>query len=165
MLSNRLFVGICCLLFGLASCVQPPDYPDEPVISFVSIGPSVISQAQSQLDTSVTVDITVSFTDGDGDLGFGPDEGTIDVTVTDSRLELPEVFTLPFIPEQGTGNGISGEITVRVFDTCCRAMPGFPGCFPNPGVTDTASFTIQIMDRAGNMSNLARTDVITIICD
>jgi hypothetical protein len=151
------------MVFLAAACVNPPEFPNEPVITFEALNKAQIYQfTNGPLDS---LQIHFSFTDGDGDLSqTGSD--SIDVFLTDSRLGLQTPFRLPMIPPEGTGNGISGDIFINLINTTgiccifnnrlCAEEPTYP--------IDTLSYTIQIKDRAGNFSNIIRTDVIEILC-
>jgi len=58
---------------------------------------------------------------GDGDLSL-PDTDSIDIFLTDSRIGLQTPLSLPLIPEEGTGNGISGDIFINLINetgVCC----------------------------------------------
>lgn len=153
----------CLLLVILFSCTQPPDYPPEPVIEFSHLSRSFMSQGFGPEDSIV---MTISFTDGDGDLGSTDD--SLDVFVTDTRLDAaPLTYKLPFVPLQGTGNGISGDISITLPTTCCI----FPNNIPPPCNTlasfpqDTVVYEVFIKDRAGNESNRVLTDGIILLCD
>lgn len=151
------------LLFVAAACVKPPEFPIEPVITFESLNKSQIYQFTNGPLDSILVHF--SFTDGDGDLSQ-IDSDSVDVFLTDSRLGIQTPFRLPLIPPEGTGNGISGDIFINVINTTgiccifnsrlCAAEPTYP--------VDTFTYAIQIMDRAGNLSNVIRTDPIEILC-
>lgn len=155
--------SLSLLLF--ITCTNPPDYPIEPVIEYIGLNKNTIHQgiAGNPLDT---VNVTFSFTDGDGDLGS---QDSINIFLTDSRSDFDEFFKIPLIPNQGTGNGITGELTVRLPNQiyfCCTFPNTTNACFRNSEFpTDTVSYTIQIRDRAGNYSNKIQTEVITLICD
>lgn len=155
----------------LAACVKAPEFPNEPVIEFVSMSKFSINQANADLPLD-SIRIHLTFTDGDGDLG---QNGTDDVQVvlTDSRsngrvpglIRIP--LRLPDIPSEGTGNGISGDIFISLENEAVAV-----GCISNRRLfaqdpdlpIDTVSYAIQISDRAGNMSNVVNTDIIEIIC-
>ncbi|SEQ69619.1 hypothetical protein [Neolewinella agarilytica] len=150
-------------LLCLAACVNPPDFPSEPVITYEGMNKSQIYQfTNGPLDS---IRIQFSFTDGDGDLSQ-IDSDSIDIFLTDSRLGIQTPFSIPLIPTEGTGNGISGDIFITVVNTTgiccifnnrlCIADESFP--------VDTFSYAIQIKDRAGNLSNEIRTDPIEILC-
>jgi hypothetical protein len=157
------------LLSGLliAGCSQPPDYPNEPVIEYLRMNKSAIAQGNQNAQPD-TLKITFGFTDGDGNLSSESD--SMDVFLTDSRDGFETTFKLPLLPTQGVGNGISGEITVKIpntpFQICCTYPNGAPACLPNNQFpTDEFYFTIQLRDRAGNMSNTIRTAPITVLCN
>jgi hypothetical protein len=117
--------------------------------------------------------ITISFTDGDGDIGnfrSGSSEIEADLFFIDLRDGFNNKFTVPFVPEQGTSNGISGEIIVRMLTTCCN-YPSFVTDVEAPcdGPSlqyprDTLVYEIYMMDRAGNESNRITTEPIILLC-
>jgi hypothetical protein len=161
-------VLLLALGFAAFSCVQPPDYPVEPELEYIGFNKLTFPQggANAPFDTLV---LRLGFTDGDGDLGN--DDAAIDIFITDSRTpDFPEIRKLPVIPEEGVGNGISGEIILRfpnqVSQLCCL-VEGEQGCSgPIPGVpSDTFSYQVQIQDRAGNLSNVVQTEMVTLICN
>ncbi|MFK8160846.1 MAG: hypothetical protein AB8H12_00145 [Lewinella sp.] len=151
------------MVFLAVACVNPPEFPNEPVLTFEALNKSQIYQfTNGPLDS---LQIHFSFTDGDGDLSQ-LDSDSIDVFLTDSRLGLQTPFRLPLIPPEGTGNGISGDIFINLINTtgiCCIFNNRL--CAEDPTYpVDTFSYTIQIKDRAGNFSNIIRTDQIDILC-
>lgn len=159
---GALLAGFLC-----TSCTQPPDYANVPEINFLSFSQPSIAQGTPTAPND-TLGVTFSFTDGDGDLGSEND--SLDVFFTDSRDGFINTFKLPFIPEQGSGNGISGDVTVKIinkpFNICCANLVTGEACKPNvPGPTDTLSFVIRIRDRAGNWSNETRTSTLTLLCN
>ena len=152
-------------VFLFAACEQPPNYPIEPEIEYVGVNRNIIAQGSfnAPLDTLI---VTFSFTDGDGDIG---DDSLTNVFLFDSRTgDLAEPIKVKPIPSQGTGNGISGEISVKIPNKpnriCC--IIGNTSCVSNPEQPiDTFSYTIQLRDRAGHFSNKVQTEPITILCN
>jgi len=159
------------VFFALAfsACTTPPDYPVEPVLTYLGINKTIIAQgnAGNEADTLI---LRFAFTDGDGDLTSQGDT-IIDGILFDSRSpELKTSVKLPFISEQGASNGISGEITVKIvnkpFNICCIYEDGLSSCLPHPTITqDTFSYLFQIKDRAKHFSNKVQTETITILCN
>jgi hypothetical protein len=162
------------LLFVLlalsTSCVQPPDYPIEPVIEYLGVSKNILRQGQGLEDT---VFVTIGFTDGDGDIGNfsqGSGQVTLDLFFTDKRTgTTSETFSMPFVPELGVTNGISGEITARLFTTCCIFPPWVSDaaapCQPSQQYPmDTLIYEIYIKDRAGNESNRIETEPLLLRC-
>jgi hypothetical protein len=159
-----LFSGGILLILA---CTQPPDYPKEPRIEYIGINKKVITQG-SRSATADTLVVTFSFTDGDGDLGSEGDARNIFIYDSRSPNDTINYGNLLPISEQGSGNGVSGEITFTLpskpSNICC-IFPDRRACLTDPRYPqDTFSFLIQMSDRAGNMSNLIRTETITILC-
>ncbi len=158
------------LLFAIAAlallhaCTQPPEYPVEPVIEYLSVSKNVMREGKFQEDTLF---VTIGFTDGDGDIGHENADNTIDLYVTDLRTGITDnSYKVPYVPELGSGNGISGTITFQLYSTCCIFDdPGYVPCedvAPQP--TDTVRYEIYLIDRAGNVSNTVQTEPIIIQC-
>jgi len=163
-LAHYFPIFIIAIIF---SCTKPPDYPIEPVIEFQRLSRNFMDQGITNNDSVV---VTVSFTDGDGDLGHT--DGTIDIFVKDTRVPNadPSPYKMPFVPVQGVGNGISGEISILTYSTCCLYPPGtFPPCDESEDATnaypiDSLIYEIYIMDRAGNESNHVLSDPVLLQC-
>lgn len=157
---SRLVLFLLPLAFVL-SCVNAPDFPEEPVITYEGADKTEIFQFLN--GPADSIEFHFSFTDGDGDLS----QDSTDIFFTDSRTQELIPFRIPGFPSEGTGNGISGDVFVRFVNidagVCC--ILGNRICFANEVLpVDTVSYAIQIMDRAGNLSNTIRTDVIEIKC-
>jgi hypothetical protein len=160
--------SLFCILSSvlIIACVNPPDYPDAPVIKYLDVNKLQVFQGNNVLPDD-TLKIRFSFTDGDGDLSI---EDSVDVFLIDSRkpnLSIAQ-YKIPTIPEEGTGNGIRGEITLNILNRnsgiCCIEENGLV-CQPDsPMDIDTFSYQIQIRDRTGNLSNRIRTETIDVIC-
>jgi len=148
------------LMFVAQSCITPPEYPDEPVLTFVDFQKDTVIQSK---DTNV---ITIAFTDGDGDLGAVSTDTTFNLFLTDLRIGVSFPYKIPFIPSQGIGNGISGEIeiTLNPTDICC-VLVDLP-CFPQVGAAnEVVVYEVQVEDRAGNLSEPLQLPPIHMICD
>ncbi len=155
------------LALSIGACIQPPDYADEPVLNFISVNKTEIAQGNGNSPAD-TLAVVFGFTDGDGDLGSPGD--SVDVYLKDSRDGFVNTYKLPVIPEEGVGNGISGEITIKIpnvpFNICCTYPDNSDACLPNPNFpTDTFSYSINIRDRAGRLSNTIQTSTVTILCN
>lgn len=163
--TSLIISSICLLSFGLLQfCVQPPDYPDEPVIEFKSQSKNLMYQTKFGQDS---VTITFTFTDGDGDLGFQDDQESIFIVDGRDSFAKPS-YRIPYIEQQGAGNGISGEISIVVPTTCCiytgTPIPPCDTSASAPQMRDTLFYWLQIKDRSGKVSNRIQTDPIVLIC-
>lgn len=151
------FVIVCTVI----SCINPPDYPPEPQIEFLSITKNIMDQSSLLGDSTL---LTFTFQDGDGDLGS---DSTINAFVIDKRDGFEaRKYVIPFIPPQGAANGISGEISFALYTSCCIYEDNYPPCSTNPNqALDTLIYQIYIEDRAGNQSNLIDTEPIILRCN
>lgn len=155
--------ALSLVLFAVAhtGCLKAPEYPIEPQIEFLRLSRNVMAQSPFNNDSIL---LTIGFTDGDGDIGR--DDGTFDLFITDTRDSfMPPAYRLPRVPEQGIGNGISGEISFVVYTTCCFFPDGQDPCTVNPAFpTDTLRYLIYLRDRAGHQSNVLETPPIVLLC-
>ncbi len=164
---NAFKYTILLVTFLLAfGCTNPPDYPDEPVIEYIGINTNTFVQGIQP--NSPQLEIVVSFTDGDGDIG--DENNQANFFLVDSRDNFQFTRSIPFVPEQGTGNGISGEITLRINTAlghfCCFYPTGQEPCTPSTQFpTDTLTYTLHMMDRSGKVSNSVVTEPIYLLCN
>ena len=155
-MKNILFVLLAVIVLGFVMCLRPPDYPIIPHIAFVRMSKNTMKQGNSSSDS---LRLVLSFEDGDGNIGSND---SLNVFLTDTRQpnSTPEPFRMPFVPEQGAKNGISGEISLLVYTTCC-----LPTCnSPLNKAQDSLFYDVYIKDRAGNKSNIVRTPFIALRC-
>ena len=157
------------LLAGVLAqfCVKPPDYPKEPVITFVGLSKNIMQQGKAKGDS---LTITFSYTDGDGDLGYPDNDPTTSVFIRDDRDSFSKFeYQLPYVEPQGAGNGISGDISIVVPTSCCIyeypsgqkiACENVPADFQ----FDTLYYFIKIRDRAGRESNEIKAGPIALRC-
>jgi len=148
------------LILSIGSCLDPPDYDVEPQIEY--LGMSKNQMIQDEFNTDSTY-IFFSFTDGDGDLGS---DDSLNVFLIDTRDNfIANRYRLPYFPEEGANNGVSGEITVKIYTTCCIYPTGQAPCTPSDQFPfDTVSYRIYITDRSGHQSNAIETEPILIEC-
>lgn len=164
------FILALTVMLGIFSCVDPPEYPIEPEIEFVSISADTITAISDEII------ITFSFTDGDGDLGFEQFSGdscdlcdsscyqhpTYSLFLVDSReglvdsqsVQCLQPYDMPFVPTKGSSDAIAGEIDVKVSGVFC-----FPFV-----ATDSLFYYVTLRDRAGHFSNTIQTPVFYLRC-
>lgn len=139
------------------SCKTKTCDSNVPEISFKNFDKSVIEECSpASQGTCDSLIMYITFTDCDADIGFPKGDKNNDLFVTDSRTDSVTVFKIPYVnPEKGIKE-LTGEIRVRIPTMTCRPI----------GLSfDTVAYTIQIMDRAGNMSNKIITPDILINCN
>lgn len=149
----------------LPTCINPPEFANIPKIEFVSLSKDTLLQGVFQEDS---LRVTFHFEDGDGDLGREENALENNVFFIDTRTgELDNSFGIPFIPAQGSSNGIEGEVHILLFSTCCLYPDNGPDpCEVAPQYpTNTLTYQIYIKDRAGHESNMIETPPITLLCN
>lgn len=153
---------LAAVLIGMMtfSCINRPDFPDEPVIEFISMNRNQLVQDNFNTDS---LRVTFSFTDGDGDLG---NNDSLNIFIRDNRDQfIASQYRLPMLPTEGASRGIEGELTITVYTTCCIFPDGTPPCTPSQLYPrDTLTYDIFIKDRAGNISNTITTNPIILLC-
>ncbi len=160
----KLKYTIFALIVLATSCIRPPEYPVEPVIEYIGIDKTTMTAGSGNEDF---VFLTFKFTDGDGDIGA--EAATEDEhqafyfhSLIGKETKLGS-FGIPLVPEQGSGNGITGEVTVKINTICCLQTGGCDN--PIPGLEEEKfRFLMYIEDRAGNRSNWIESDEITLTC-
>jgi hypothetical protein len=154
------------LVAALAGCIRSSQlYPSQPSITFVSLSPSSIVENQG---TSSFFTVTLSFTDGDGNLGSS-DPNAKNFFYVDQRpgypikipqvgrdsLVLDSIFTANMPPINPSGRQRSFDGTIQII------LPG-PVRLNPLNSTENATFVIYVVDQAGNRSNRVLTTPLTI---
>ena len=153
------FAAATALLL-MAGCGPKEKFPEQPLITFKSF---------EQLGTSAK--LTISFTDGDGDLGLDDSDvqPPFDTASTyyhnlflnyeelqNGVWEAPDLlletnYRIPRITPTGQNKTLQGDIAVDLF---WPIRPGSP--------YDTVRFEVMIVDRALNESNRVYSDAIKV---
>lgn len=141
-----LLFAACMFGTGCTKVDTSPTFPIEPHIRLIQINQEEIIEFQD------TLEILLSYEDGDGDLGnLNPDVPGL--VVKDGRLSEPDSFHLQPLAPQGANVSIQGELLVRL-----------PQLFLlGNGMTESTRFKIKLLDRAGHESNEIETPQIKII--
>jgi hypothetical protein len=146
----------------LLSCVKEKNFPPEPKIEFVSYKTYGVDSA----------DCTISFRDGDGDIGIlegdtsskddyqlkylyqGTDGQFHPFDMIDSTTAMDTLFysyRVPDITPDGQYKSLEGQIKAKL-----RSSPVY---FPGHHVV---KFEIRLRDRAGHLSNIVTTNEIVV---
>lgn len=144
-MKRSLLFGAVTLLL-LNGCSKEEPISEVPSIKFVSMTPETAKK-----DSDV-VDIVIEYTDGDGDLG----ENTPDMKnlfVTDSRNNVTRSFRISQLAPDNANVIIRGNLSIN--------LPP-QGFVDDNQTTETATFSIYVIDRAGHTSNTIQTPTLTI---
>jgi len=118
---------------------------DTPIIDFISISPTTV---QEYTDDII---ITISYTDGDGDLGENnPDINNL--FVEDNRNGIEYKFRIPELSPSGSTITIEGNFNIKINGSGIT----------NSSTSQQVNYAIYVKDRAGNKSNIITTSSITI---
>jgi hypothetical protein len=140
---NALFL-LGAALF-LAACDKTTEISDIPEISFESVVPNVVTEYQDSLY------FTISYRDGNGDLG---ENNTDDhnLFIQDSRNDVTYGFRIQQLAPTNADITIQGNINVTLDNTAII----------DGGTSESVSYTIWVVDRAGNESNRVSTSTVTV---
>ena len=117
-----------------------------PSITLIDVFPKTVQQYK---DSIVFV---IQYLDGDGDLGT-EDANTKSIFLTDNRASLTESYHLPPLAPIGTEITIQGNLNIVLEKTAL---------LDSSGSSETTTYSIYLVDRAGNTSNTVTTETITI---
>ncbi len=168
---HKYNLGVGCavaLVLTFGACLQPPDYPDEPVLTFAGLTRDSMVQGAVSQDS---ISVVLSFTDGDGDIGFGDTAQNGNLFIENRKTgDQVANFKIDEIPDNGLKNGISGEIRLRLYTTCCDYPSSIQNaplpCTPFAGYpVDTLLLEAYLIDRAGNESNRVDIAPVYLLCD
>lgn len=134
------------LVIGISSCKKKEEIPPNPVIEFISASATEVVSFQN------TVTLTISYEDQQGDIGEpNPDKNTI--KVKDSRLDEADWYHIPPITPDEMELITKGQFTIQL-----------PALFLlGNGSQESTTFSIQLEDRAGNLSNTVVSTPISIV--
>jgi hypothetical protein len=134
--------------FGLGSCSETTVLPvtsGPPIIQYVDIQPREITEFAD------SIIIRISYEDPNGDIGYdNPNIGSL--AIQDLRLEAPDWYHVQMLAPQGQELSIAGELQLKIKNSFLLGT----------GETETTSYQLTLVDRAGNESNVVITDPITI---
>ena len=156
---------ILFLLVSFAACKEPKKYPSEPEIAFKELVKNT-----SALGLDESADLTISFVDGDGDIGLGESDTMppfnpesdyyynfyirffikTNGNFEEYGLAIPARQRIPYINHEGKNRSLSGDIIMHL------DFLGFG--FKN----DTLRFDAYIYDRALHKSNTISTSEIIL---
>lgn len=144
--TTLLLCAILCLLSGCTKTNTDPVFDVVPRIELLHVS------ATSFVEFSEQITLTIRYEDGDGDLG-NPDSEVNSIFVQDSRLSMPDEFYLqPLAPEDALPLNITGNLDLRLAPTFLLGN----------GSSETLIYSVYLVDRAGNKSNVVQTPTITV---
>ena len=129
----------------LFSCEKEQEIRDTPIIEFKSISPATVQEY------SDNIKITISYSDGDGDLGENnPDIHNL--FVEDNRNGIVYQFRIPHLAPDNNSIAIEGDFNITINGSGIT----------NESSSQQVNYSLYVADRAENKSNTITTSFITI---
>lgn len=142
-MKNIFLITLCFMT--ISACKKEEEKPTSPTLAYKSISATEVQSYQNE------VKVVFSYEDFQGDLGTqDPDEMTL--FVKDARLDQADQYHVPPMTPEMQELHIKGDYEVTLSNLFLLGN----------GASETTTFSIQIRDRAGNLSNTIQTDVVTI---
>jgi hypothetical protein len=143
---NTCYIFLMLVLSVVVGCKDPAEkiFSPVPEIELISVNPT---QVVSFRDSIV---FEVEYTDGDGDLGSMTEDNFF---IEDDRIQVTHGFRVQEIVPNGERVPITGSLRIIL---------------PNTLITDGSAsqqvtFTLYMIDQAGNESNRVSTPPVTVI--
>lgn len=158
-------VGLLVVIFTLVSCGKGPDISNIPSIEFTGMSKDTIKQSLVTDDSFI---LYVHIEDGDGDIGDSSAANGFNFFITDSRtgLDYDQPYLIPMVPEGLSKNGVIIDLELRLFPPCCIYPDNtFPCEISDQFPLDSLQLEINLMDRAGNLSNTVTSDYLYLRCN
>lgn len=144
-----ILIIICGLFLLIISSCKKDDGKDYNVVPHIELLGLNRTQVKSFSDTLV---FTIRYEDGDGDLGEN-DADVKNLFITDNRINITYGYRIQELAPDGANIPIRGELQVE--------LPGI--AITDGSAQQVATFTIYLLDRAGNQSNSVTSGTVTII--
>jgi hypothetical protein len=142
---KKIAIYLIPVLVLIVGCTKDEPISPVPEISFVSASPQTVTAYSTSLV------VTISYLDGDGDLGQNNTDAN-NLFMADSRNGVVYGFRVRQLAPDDANIAITGNLNVEV--------PSVP--IVGSGDSETFTYTIHVVDRAGNESNRVVTAPITV---
>ena len=142
---KKTFWIVVALMGLLSACTKLTDISEVPEIAFESVVPNVVTEYQDSLY------FTVSYRDGNGDLGENNTDNN-NLFIQDSRNQVTYGFRIQQLAPDNADIAIKGNLNVTLPNTAII----------NGGASESVSYTIWVVDRAGNESNRVNSSTVTV---
>ena len=145
MFSKKNWFALLPLMLMLSCSKDDPEFPVEPSIEIAAISPADVTEYTE------SVFLTIRYEDGDGDLGENV-EGVKNCFVTDNRIGVTNQYRIQQLAPTGSTIHIEGTVEID--------MKG--QAITDNSTSQSATYTVYVVDRAGHRSNSVTTGAITI---
>jgi len=148
-------IAVLFVIFLFAACIKKKSFSDVPEIKLVDF--KVFSHQENSKNKADSAYVTISFTDGDGDLG-NPDSNALSMFLDYYEDQgsgfvynnLTYSIYIPNLSPEGNNKAIEGTIQQKL------NVP-----FYNEKSIYPYKYKIYVVDRAGHKSNVVETQSLT----
>lgn len=133
-------------LMILWSCRKEDEKPEAPVIEFVRISDTEVTEFNNRIS------ITIAYEDYQGDIGES-DPDVYSLRIKDARLSDYDWYHIPPLTPDQQSLHVKGEFTVLLN----------PVFLMGTGNSETTRFDIEVLDRAGNWSNTVTSPNVMVV--
>lgn len=116
-----------------------------PIIAFISQNPSIVNANKD------SIIFTISYSDVDGDLGEN-NSNVDNLFLVDNRINITYKYRIKQLAPTGSKISIKGNLEVMLNKADIT----------DNSASQTATFGIYLIDRAGNKSNVVTSGVVTV---
>jgi len=141
----RIYIYIIVAFIIIGSCKKKTTVSNVPVISFISQNPSVVKAYKD------SITFTIGYEDADGDIGEN-NANAENLFLTDNRINITYKYRVKQLAPTGSAINIKGNLDVILKSTDIT----------DGSSSQTATYSIYIIDRAGNKSNTVTSGIITV---
>lgn len=148
-------LSILTLVLLLQACTKTEVIENQPN-GPISKVPSLTIERVSPLNVQALqepIEFLLFYQDGDGDLGFY-EADSLSLFITDDRINITQGYYVPPLSPSGTEIAIQGNLKVQLDNTIL---------VDTNSTSESVTFSVRIKDRAGNWSNTATSDPVTVV--
>ncbi len=140
------FLLILLTVVSISSCKEDFPISEVPEISLVAFGPDTVVQFTDSIFFSL------NYKDGNGDLGEN-DTDDDNLIVTDTRIGVRYTYRIKQLVPGGSKVPINGNLNFSISNTFITDLSS----------AEKLSYSIYVVDRAGNKSNVITTKSIWVV--
>jgi hypothetical protein len=142
---SKVWIYLALIALGASGCAKDEAISEIPEIEFVSATP------QTLVAYSDSLVVTISYRDGNGDLGEN-DTDENNLFLQDSRNGVTYGFRVRQLAPDDAVIAIDGNLNIK--------LPNVP--IIGEGNSESLTYSIWVIDRAGNESNRVQSSSITV---
>ncbi len=146
------FSILLTVILGWAGCEKETRTEGDPAPPVSEVPAITLGSMATDYNEFDDVVLKVNYIDGDGDIGYANADSSV-VFVTDNRDDILFTFHVPPLSPEGVEVPIQGTLNVVIENVVLLNQTGS---------SETVTFTVQMVDRAGNWSNNVTTPTLTI---